>query len=169
MVAALALVVLAVFIGALLALVSASAVEDGVAMRRFYNPYTGEHFYTESTDEANNLAMHGWEYEGVGWYAPRAGAPVYRLYNPWVIGGDHHYALSSAKRAHLVACGWWDEGVGWYSVSGGGGDPISGSTTLMLLRTLATTRRPTPRCPTCSPWAGLTRGLAGVVCTRAVG
>lgn len=119
-----ALVAIAALFSALLVPARALAAEDGVVMRRFYNRYTGEHFYTASVEEADSREMRGWEYEGVGWYAPRSGAPVYRLYNPWVPGGDHHYTLSSVERASLVAHGWRDEGVGWYSVSGEEGVPL---------------------------------------------
>ncbi len=38
-----------------------------VHMFRMYNPNTGEHFYTGSTVERDNLIGHGWEYQGIGW------------------------------------------------------------------------------------------------------
>ncbi|WP_286163363.1 InlB B-repeat-containing protein [Olsenella sp. SW781] len=88
-----------------------------VAMYRLYNPYTGEHFYTSSTDERDSLVSVGWKDEGKGWVAPSSGAEVYRLYNPYVEGGDHHYTLSADERDHLVSVGWKYEGVGWYSAS----------------------------------------------------
>ena len=83
-------------------------------MHRLYNPYTGEHFYTASTDEKNSLVNAGWKDEGVGWTAPTwTNTAVYRLYNP--NAGDHHYTTSEDERNSLVAAGWNDEGVGWYS------------------------------------------------------
>lgn len=83
------------------------------AMYRLYNPYTSEHFYTADINERDSLASVGWNYEGIGWYAPESGNPVYRLYNPYV--SDHHYTLSSGERDRLVRVGWIDEGIGWYS------------------------------------------------------
>lgn len=87
---------------------------ESVAMHRLYNPNSGEHFYTASEDEKNNLMHVGWNYEGVGWYAPKSSStPVYRLYNP--NAGDHHYTTSTDERDMLIKAGWNDEGTGWYS------------------------------------------------------
>ena len=86
--------------------------KDG--MRRLYNPYSGEHFYTASAVEKNSLVQLGWNYEGLGWVGPRSsGTPVYRLYNPYA--GDHHYTTSAFERDSLRSVGWNDEGTGWYS------------------------------------------------------
>ncbi|WP_257467932.1 hypothetical protein [Bifidobacterium thermophilum] len=84
-------------------------------MFRLYNKYTGEHFYTSSSVERDSLVKVGWRSEGTGWVAPVSGAPVYRLYNPYVAGGDHHYTMSVRERDALVKAGWRSEGVGWYS------------------------------------------------------
>ncbi len=92
-----------------------------VEMYRLYNPNSGEHFYTASTVERGNLISKGWKYEGVGWRAPKQGAPVYRLYNPYV--GDHHYTMSAQERDMLVRAGWTSEGVGWNS-AGDNGVPL---------------------------------------------
>ena len=100
------------------ALASVALAEDApaaIATHRLYNPYTGEHFYTQSTDERDSLQRLGWRSEGVGWTAPPEGDPVYRLYNPYAAGGDHHYTTSADERDHLVKLGWRDEGIGWYS------------------------------------------------------
>lgn len=87
-----------------------------VKMYRLYNPYTGEHLYTSSTDERDSLASKGWRREGVGWTAPAESAtPVYRLYNPYVQGGDHHYTTSKAEYDALAKRGWRKEGIAWYS------------------------------------------------------
>lgn len=87
-----------------------------VSMHRLYNPYTGEHLYTESRDERDGLTAIGWIYEGVGWTAPRGSqTPVWRLYNPYVAGGDHHYTTSFKEYSDLGRLGWNREGVGWYS------------------------------------------------------
>lgn len=98
------------------ALVGAAAGSD---MYRLYNPNSGEHFYTGSTGERDQLRSAGWTYEGIGWTAPvSSGSPVYRLYNP--NAGDHHYTMSGAERDHLVAVGWRFEGVAWNSASSSG-------------------------------------------------
>ncbi|MDO4623560.1 MAG: hypothetical protein Q4B22_11480 [Eubacteriales bacterium] len=95
--------------------VSAAAV-DSQDMYRLYNPNSGEHFYTASTEERDNLRKVGWHYEGVGWQAPlQSDAPVYRVYN--ANAGDHHYTVSKAEKDMLVRLGWYYENVGWYSAS----------------------------------------------------
>ncbi len=88
------------------------------AMYRLYNPNSGEHFYTASVNERNNVIKAGWKYEGIGWYAPKTSKkPVYRLYNP--NAGDHHYTVSKAERNMLLKAGWKDEGIGWYAAEKG--------------------------------------------------
>ncbi len=90
------------------------APAGSVNMYRLYNPNSGEHFYTSSLGERNNLISLGWNDEGIGWIAPRTSdTPVYRLYNQY--GGEHHYTTSIAERNHLISVGWNDEGIGWYS------------------------------------------------------
>ena len=85
-------------------------------MYRLYNPNSGEHFYTGSVEEKDNLVSVGWNYEGIAWNAPiKGGDPVYRLYNP--NSGDHHYTMSALEREMLVGFGWKYEGVCWNSVS----------------------------------------------------
>lgn len=82
-------------------------------MYRLYNPNSGEHFYTANSYERDSLVKAGWHDEGIGWYAPKIGSDVYRLYNP---NGEHHYTLNSAERDMLVNAGWKDEGIGWKSM-----------------------------------------------------
>ena len=87
---------------------------DGtIPMYRVYNPNSAEHFYTSDYNELVSIGNAGWQYEGVGWYAPASGDEVYRLYNPGV--GDHHYTTSSVERDYLSNSGWNYEGVAWYS------------------------------------------------------
>ena len=89
---------------------------ETIAMHRLYNPNSGEHFYTGSIEERDNLVRAGWQYEGVAWNAPtQTGDPVYRLFNP--NNGDHHYTMSAEERDNLVAVGWRYEGVCWNSAS----------------------------------------------------
>lgn len=85
---------------------------EGNPMWRMYNSYTGEHFYTSSTDERDSLRMAGWNCEGVGWVAPTSGKDVYRLYNSYVPGGDHHYTTNQDERDSLISAGWSYEGIG---------------------------------------------------------
>lgn len=104
--------------------------EEGIAMYRLYNPYSGEHFYTGNADERNNLVSLGWRDEGVGWIAPlKSDCPVYRLYNSY--GGEHHYTKSAEERDMLVAAGWKYESIGWYSYEG---DDITESEVIPVYR-----------------------------------
>ena len=83
-------------------------------MYRLYNPNSGEHFYTGSIEERDNLSGLGWNYEGVAWNAPtNTGTPVYRMFNP--NSGDHHYTMSQQEVEDLKAIGWRYEGVCWNS------------------------------------------------------
>ncbi len=83
-------------------------------MYRLYNPNSGEHFYTSDSSEKSHLVSLGWNYEGIGWLAPKESAiPVYRLYNAY--GGEHHYTYDESEKDSLVAAGWTYEGIGWYS------------------------------------------------------
>lgn len=85
-------------------------------MYRLYNPNSGEHFWTASTYERDNVLNAGWYNEGIGWYAPvKSNTPVYRLYNPNAPYGDHHYTMSKHEYDTLVKIGWRGEGIGWYS------------------------------------------------------
>lgn len=90
------------------------APDEVCDLYRLYNPYSGEHFYTESAVERDHLSSIGWNDEGVGWTVPtKRGTPVHRLYNPFA--GDHHYTTSDAERDSLVSVGWNYEGTAWLS------------------------------------------------------
>ena len=86
-------------------------VLPAAAMLRLYNRNSGEHFYTASVSEKNNLVTAGWTYEGLAWTAPGAAGEIFRLYNG--NAGDHHYTASASERDALIAAGWTYEGVGW--------------------------------------------------------
>lgn len=89
-------------------------VPQTVSMLRLYNPWSGEHLYTASTEEHDNLVELGWQDEGIAWTAPKTSStPVYRLYNPY--SGDHHYTMSEDEYNECAKRGWKQEGVGWYS------------------------------------------------------
>ena len=85
-----------------------------VHMFRMYNPNTGEHFYTGSEVEKNNLIAVGWQYEGVGFTFPaNTGLPVHRLFQPST--GEHLYTMSEAEKDQLMAAGWNYEGIAFNS------------------------------------------------------
>lgn len=85
-------------------------------MYRLYNPNSGEHFYTGSVEERDNLIAATWQYEGISWNAPvTTGEPVHRLFNP--NSSDHHYTMSQDEVDMLVEAGWLYEGVAWNSAA----------------------------------------------------
>lgn len=91
--------------------------EDSQAMYCLYCPESGEYFYTADKNEKDSLKQDGWEYKGIGWYAPlSSGTPVFRMYNPEA--DTHYFTASMVKRDYLVGEGWTNEGIGWYSSDG---------------------------------------------------
>ena len=88
---------------------------ESEVMYRLYNRWTGEHLYTRDQSERAALVGIGWTDEGVGWVAPTEGEAVYRLYNPYVVGGDHHYTMDEDEYDALAKLGWKQEGICWYS------------------------------------------------------
>ena len=93
------------------------APSSGDAVYRLYNPYAGEHHYTLSTVERDNLVSAGWNDEGIGWYSDTAySVPLYRLYNPNEYANNHHYTTSEVERDFLLNEGWDNEGISWYGL-----------------------------------------------------
>lgn len=86
---------------------------ESVPMYRMYDSNGGEHFYTGSTVERDNLVAAGWDYEGVGFNFPVAGDPVHRLYHKPT--GEHLYTMSEEEKAALLSSGWTYEGVAFNS------------------------------------------------------
>ena len=85
-----------------------------VHMFRMYNPNTGEHFYTGSEVERDNLISHGWQYEGIGFTFPaNIGTPVHRLFQSST--GEHLYTMDVAEKDRLIAQGWNYEGIAFNS------------------------------------------------------
>ena len=85
------------------------------SMYRMYNPNSGEHFYTGSMTERQNLEAAGWKYEGVGFTFPATtGKPVYRLYDKFGTM-EHLYTMDEAEKDQLLAEGWILEGVAFNS------------------------------------------------------
>lgn len=92
--------------------------DDKNAVYRLYNPHNGEHFYTVSKTEVENLRNIGWSYEGVLGYAEEENdLPVYRLYNPNI--GEHMYTASKKEKENLMKAGWVSEGVAFYGAEKG--------------------------------------------------
>ena len=84
-------------------------VAEGRAMQaRMYNPNSGEHFYTGSIEEVQNLINAGWNFEGSGFITPTTGIPIYRLYSEE--HGDHFYTTNEAEVELLLNDGWELEG-----------------------------------------------------------
>ncbi len=75
-----------------------------VAVMRLYNPYDGEHLLTTAQSEITANMNAGWRPDGIAWYSPAAGDPVYRLYNPY--SHDHYYTSNTEEIAGLVKLGW---------------------------------------------------------------
>lgn len=93
-----------------------NTASNALPMYRLYNPNSGEHFWTSSRVEFQEIIKAGWYDEGTGWYAPsHSNTPVYRLYNPNAPLGDHHYTMSKHEYDTLIKLGWRGEGIGWYS------------------------------------------------------
>lgn len=98
-------------------------VVNPLPMYRVYNHWSGEHLFTMSGDEVDNLVKLGWKDEGTAWTAPSySSTPVYRLYNPY--SGDHFYTQDAGEYQYLGSIGWNQEGVAFYSADKGAGKPI---------------------------------------------
>lgn len=81
-------------------------VRAETVIHRLYNYDTGEHLYTPDTNEKTVLYnQHNWGYEGVAWYAPDSGHPVYRLYNPGLL--HHLYTMDRNEVETLVRYHGW--------------------------------------------------------------
>lgn len=85
-----------------------------VPVYRLYNPYTGEHLFTEASSEATNLIPLGWQGESVAWFVPGSSSTkAFRLYNPYT--GEHHYTTNADEYNYLATIGWRQEGSSWLS------------------------------------------------------
>lgn len=95
----------------------------GSSVYRFYNTNTGEHFYSTSEAEKQNLIKAGWSYEGVAYNAAdeKTGTALYRVCNPYT--GDHHYTTNKSEATYLISIGWRDEGTAFY-VKASGNTPV---------------------------------------------
>lgn len=83
----------------------ANAYQDKAPVFRLVNPDTAEHIYTIDANEARILYVNGWGYEGICWYSPCEGLPVYRLYNSRT--GLHYYASDLAEIYQVTSNNDW--------------------------------------------------------------
>lgn len=95
-----------------------------VPVYRLYNdedddPKKRFHQFTPSAKERDALVKLGWEYEGIAWYAPFSGDPVYCIYN--ARNGDHLLTTNKGEATKLVGLGLRNEGIKFYS---GGSVPV---------------------------------------------
>ncbi|KAA8826942.1 S-layer homology domain-containing protein [Bifidobacterium myosotis] len=81
--------------------------------RAVYRAYNGrEHFYTASAQEYGVITRNGWRGEGIAFYQPTQGQPVYRAYHPGI--GMHFYTASKHEYDVITTSqGWRAEGVAW--------------------------------------------------------
>ena len=84
---------------------------------RLYNPNAGDHHYTSSAKERDDLVKAGWKYECVGWHGADTGAVVYRLYNP--NAGDHMFIADFEDARKLEEAGWKYEGANFAGARSG--------------------------------------------------
>uniref|UniRef100_I5AVL1 DUF5648 domain-containing protein n=1 Tax=Eubacterium cellulosolvens (strain ATCC 43171 / JCM 9499 / 6) TaxID=633697 RepID=I5AVL1_EUBC6 len=101
------------------------ATVDTVPIYRLYHPGTGEHLYTDSTNERDTLVKGGiWQDEKVAMLAANKededAIPVYRLCYP--LTGDHHYTTDKNEVTTLIKTqGWVDEHEAFYVKESGEG------------------------------------------------
>lgn len=82
---------------------------DKIPVYRLYSKNSGEHLYTTSNYEVNQLKNYDWVNEGIVFYdASHYGSNqaigIDRLYNP--NSGQHFYTNNSLETAFLIKLGW---------------------------------------------------------------
>lgn len=99
----------------------------GATVYRLYNPWTGEHLYTTSSEEYNKLKTTGWNGEGIAFYSVNVKKDntaqvaendvinttpqgVYRAFNKNVTVGTHNFA-GYEENATMLANGWLPDNV----------------------------------------------------------
>lgn len=100
--------------------VEISIPKGGADVYRLYNPRTGQHMWTTSRVERDNLLKDEWNDEGIGWHSPDTGMIVYRLYNP--SNGDHLFTTYYKEASAVKRSGWTYEGANF--ASGRDGTPV---------------------------------------------
>jgi hypothetical protein len=98
-------------------------IENTTPVYRFYNKTNGDHFYTISETEKNNLinSMPSYAFEGVVFYTYQSAvdnsAPVYRFLNK--TNGDHFYTINETERTYVqnnLSSIYLYEGIAFYSL-----------------------------------------------------
>lgn len=101
--------------------------KTGATVYRLYNPWTGEHLYTTSSEEYNKLKTTGWNGEGIAFYSVNVKEDntaqvaetdvinttpqgVYRAFNKNVTVGTHNFA-GYEENATMLANGWLPDNV----------------------------------------------------------
>lgn len=93
---------------------SSARTDKILGMYRLYNPWTGEHLFTTSKKERDDLVSKGWRFENAAIRVhTQLGDPVYRLLNPWT--GEHHYTTDAKEVEQDVQAGWKNEGIAFHS------------------------------------------------------
>lgn len=96
---------------------------DGDPVYRLYNPYSGDHHYTKDLSEYERLQDLGWRGEGPIFCSLKdGGAPVYRLFNPWLTCGTHLFSTSRGEYDSLGIIGWQQEGAAFFAIRAGSGE-----------------------------------------------
>jgi carbonic anhydrase len=91
------------------------------SVHRFFDPITGDHFYTTNPDEVKNIPSY--QNEGIGFNTPinvpnqlySDVLPVYRFYNSST--GDHFYTASEQEKDAVITNlnDYQYEGIGYYA------------------------------------------------------
>lgn len=95
---------------------------SAVPVYRAYNPNDGDHLYTISQKEYQQVIAAGWKDEGLAWNSVSTGKTVYRLYNP--NSGEHFYTIDLDEYNNVAKKGWNKEGIGFYSEDSSTGEAI---------------------------------------------
>lgn len=82
---------------------------NGGTVYRLYDERTGNHLFTVSVAERDNLVSNGWIDEGAAWTASQGKYALYRMYNPG--NGDHLLTNDFDEAKAIQEAGWKYEGV----------------------------------------------------------
>lgn len=90
---------------------------SGTPVYRVYNPYAsgGDHYYTTSKYEAQQLVKKGWRWDnnGAPVFYSNGSKNLYVAYNPNAKSGAHNYTTSAYEQNTLLKKGWKYGAVAW--------------------------------------------------------
>lgn len=90
---------------------------SGTPVYRVYNPYAsgGDHYYTTSKYEAQQLVKKGWRWDnnGAPAFYSNGSKNLYVAYNPNAKSGAHNYTTSAYEQNTLLKKGWKYGAVAW--------------------------------------------------------